>query len=96
MKSLNYYILLSIGSEINIPLPKTFLFNELTGYINNEHSVDLITIDFSKALDSISYNKLIYKLKTLDICGKILPLIKEFLSNRSFAIKINDSLFHYY
>ena len=35
------------------------LLNDLTCYIKNGHSVDLITIDFSKAFDSISHNKLI-------------------------------------
>ena len=66
------------------------LLNDLTGYINNWHSFDLITIDFSKAFDSISHNKLIYKLKTFGICGKILLWIKEFSSNRSFAFKLNN------
>ena len=81
-----------MASEINIPLPKTLfeLFNDLTGCINNVHSVDLITIDFSKAFDSTSHNKLIHKLKTFGICGKILLWIKEFLNNRSFAIKLNN------
>ena len=41
------------------------LLNDLTSYINNGQSVDLLTIDFSKAFNSISHNKLIYKLKIL-------------------------------
>ena len=68
------------------------LLNDLTSYINNGQSVDLITIDFSKAFDSISHNKLIYKLETFGICGKILLWIKEFLNNKSFAIKLNNYL----
>ena len=40
----------------------------------------------------ISHNKLIYKLKTFGICGKILLWIKEFLNNRSFAVKLNNYL----
>ena len=38
------------------------LLNDFTCSINDGHSVDLITIDFSKAFESISHNKLIYKL----------------------------------
>ena len=68
------------------------LLHDLTCYINNGHSVDLITIDFSKAFDSISHNKLIYKLKTFGTCGTILLWIKEFLNNRSFAVKLNSSI----
>ena len=68
------------------------MLNDLTCYINNEHSADLITIYFSKAFDSISHNKLIYKLKTFGICGKILQWIQDFLCNRSFAVKLNNYL----
>ena len=66
------------------------LLNDHTDYINNGYSVDLITIDFSKAFNSISHNILIYKLKTFGIYGKILLWIKEFLNNRSFADKLNN------
>ena len=54
------------------------------------YSLKLRQIDFSKAFDSISHNKLIYKLKTFGICGKILLWIKEFLNNISFAVKLNN------
>ena len=66
------------------------LLNDLTCYVNNGHSVDLITINFPRVFDSISHNKLIYKLKTFGICSKILLWIKEFLNNRSFAVKLNN------
>ena len=54
------------------------LLKDFTCYINNGHSVDLITIDFSNAFDSISHNIFIYKLKSVGICGKILLRIKDF------------------
>ena len=81
-----------MGSEINIPLPLNLLefLNDFTCYIDNGHSVNLIMIDFSKAFDSISRNKLIYKLKSFGICDKILLWIKEFLNNRRFAVKLNN------
>ena len=56
------------------------------------HSVDVITVDFAKAFDSISHNKLLYKLKMYGICGEIHTLIKEFLINRFLNVKIKATL----
>ena len=52
------------------------------------HSVDVITVDFAKVFDSISHNKLLFKLKMYGTCGKIHTWIKEFLINRFFNVKI--------
>ena len=38
------------------------LINELTSLMDIGHSVDVITVDFAKAFDSISHKKLLYKL----------------------------------
>ena len=55
-------------------------------------SVDVITVDFAKAFDSISHSKLLNKLKMYGICGKIHSWIKEFLTNRFFNVKIMATL----
>ena len=68
------------------------LINELTSLMDISHSVDVITVDFAKAFDSISYNKLLYKLKMYGICDKIHTWIKEFLINRFFNVKIKATL----
>ena len=52
------------------------LINELTSLMDLGHSVDVITVDFAKAFDSISHNKLLYKLKMYSICSKIHTWIK--------------------
>ena len=44
------------------------------------HSVDVITVDFTKAFDSISHSKLLYKIKMYGICDKIYSWIKEFVT----------------
>ena len=33
--------------------------DDITNFVNNSHSVDIITIDFAKAFDTTSLNKLI-------------------------------------
>ena len=68
------------------------LINELTSLMEIGHSVDVITVDFAKAFDSISRNKLLFKLKMYGICGKIHAEIKEFLINRFFNVKIKATL----
>ena len=66
------------------------LLNDVTQHIDNNNNVNLITIDFSKAFDSISHSKLIHKLYSYVIQGKLLNYIKEFLNNRTFSVLINN------
>ena len=66
------------------------LLNDVTQDIDNNNNVDLITIDFSKAFDFISHSKLIHKLYSYGIQGKLINWIKEFLKNRTFSVLINN------
>ena len=47
------------------------LINELTSLMDIGHSVNVITVNFAKAFDSIPHSKLLYKLKMYGISGKI-------------------------
>ena len=67
------------------------LLNDLTYNIDIGNAVDLITIDFAKAFDSINHNELLVKLHSYGIIGKTLCWIKEFLNNRSFCVKLNNT-----
>ena len=53
-------------------------------------SVDVIYIDFSKAFDSIVYSKLLFKLSSLGITGKLLAWLAAFLHNRSQCVAIEN------
>jgi len=53
----------------------------MTGRSHNP--VDSAYIDFSKAFDSVCHYKLICKLRSLGIGGKLLAWIGEYLSDRT-------------
>ena len=65
--------------------------DDITIFVDNSHSVDIIAIDFAIAFDIISHNKLLYKLQTYGICGKVKLWIKEFLFNRNFKVTLNNT-----
>ena len=48
-----------------------------------EQQTDLILLDFFKAFDKVSHEKLLLKLHHCGVCGQVLHWIKTFLSNRS-------------
>jgi ribonuclease P/MRP protein subunit RPP40 len=54
-------------------------------------SVDVIYIDFSKAFDSIVYSKLLFKLSSLGITGKLLAWLAAFLHNRNQCVAIENT-----
>ena len=64
-------------------------------YITGSHhltlkkSTDIIYIDFAKAFDSISHSKLILKLKSYGLRGKLLSWITAWLSDRTQSVKID-------
>ena len=51
--------------------------------------VDTIYFDFTKAFDSVPLGRLLGKLKSYGINGKVLEWIKAFLSNRLQIINVN-------
>ena len=68
------------------------IMNDITLALDNKDNIDLMCIDFSKAFDSVSHNKLLLKLKNYGINGNLLKWINSFLSNRRFSFKINNAL----
>ena len=60
--------------------------------LNNKHCVDVIYIDFQRAFDSIVHSKLILKLQSFGISGKLLVWLTAFLSNRTQCVAIENCL----
>ena len=57
--------------------------------LDSKKSTDIIYIDFAKAFDSISHSKLILKLKSYGLRGKLLSWITAWLSDRTQSVKID-------
>ena len=62
----------------------TMLKEEL--HLQDGKQTDIILLDFSKAFDKVSHEKLIYKLHGYGIRGKTLRWIKSFLNGRSQTV----------
>jgi len=54
--------------------------------------VDVVYLDFSKAFDKVDHNILLHKLKDLQINGKTLQWIQNFLEDRSQRVVVNGRL----
>ena len=55
-------------------------------------SIDEIFLDFAKAFDKVSHQRLIYKLSKYGINGRLLCWIESFLLNRQQSVKVRNSL----
>ena len=60
--------------------------------MNCKKSVDVAYIDFSRAFDSVVHSKLLAKLQTYGISGRLFDWISAFLSNRTQQVRVGNSL----
>ena len=58
--------------------------------IDNKRTQTVAYVDFSRAFDTVSHPKLIYKLKLYGISGCLLSLISDFLSNRKQVTQVGS------
>ena len=65
--------------------------NDWTNLLDAGKAVDVVYIDFCKAFDSVSHQKLMFKLEKYGITGKCLNWVKDFLTGRSQKVKVGDS-----
>ena len=64
----------------------------LTDAFHNRTPVDVLYTDFKKAFDSVSHKKLLSKLLTFGISGKLLTWIVCFLANRKQRVVLGKSV----
>ena len=69
----------------------TMLVDELYKSVSAKKQVDLVLLDFSKAFDKVSHEKLLLKLSQFGIRGTTLKWIRSFLNNRTQCVVVNGS-----
>lgn len=66
--------------------------NDWSLNLKNCATTDIIFIDFKKAFDSVSHQKLICKIESYGVQGDLLEWIKAFLKDRTQAVKIDNCI----
>ena len=70
------------------------LIEEIQQNLSDGKQTDVILLDFSKAFDRLSHEKLINKLHGNDIRGETLSWIKAFLNSRSQTVVLQEDCSH--
>ena len=66
--------------------------NIWTELIEHNIPLDIIYLDYSKAFDTVPHGKLIKKLKTIGIHGKVLEWLSDFLCGRKQRVIVNQGV----
>ena len=64
-------------------------FNDWTDAIDQNKCIDVVYLDISKAFDTVSHEKLLFKMKRFGFCGPLLNWVENFLSVRSQFVQVN-------
>jgi hypothetical protein len=63
----------------------------VSGFLAQDEVLDIFYADFAKAFDTVSHRKLLFKLKTVGVTGKLHDWVTAFLSNRQQRVVLGDS-----
>ena len=63
-------------------------FEEITDNLDKGNGVDIVFLDYQKAFDSVQHRRLLSKLSSYGVGGKILKWIQEFLCGRSQYVAV--------
>ena len=67
-------------------------FDKIDVLLANGDAIDILYLDFQKAFDIVPHKLLIYKLRMYGVKGKTLEVISDFLTNRTFRVRVGDTL----
>jgi len=70
------------------------IMDHFTKALDKGNCVDVIYLDFQKAFDSVPHKRLLCKLATFGVQGKLLKWIENFLTNRQQQVVLNGCLSH--
>ena len=62
-----------------------------TEALDSGNDIDIIYLDFQKAFDSVPHQRLLKKLKSYNIGGKVYKWLESFLLNRRQRVLVNNS-----
>jgi len=61
-------------------------------FIEEGCNIDIIYLDFRKAFDTVPHKRLLEKIKSYGINGKLYDWIKDFLTQRTQKVRVNNQL----
>ncbi len=65
-------------------------FDVITGYLSDKNPVDVVFLDFAKAFDKVPHERLLLKLKSYGIEGKLHAWIRSFLTDRKQRVVMGN------
>nr|CAD2163913.1 unnamed protein product [Meloidogyne enterolobii] len=66
------------------------VMDDFTYALENKNSIDTIYFDLAKAFDTVPHSLLVSKLYKMGIQGNILSWINDYLSNRTFTVRVSE------
>ena len=67
------------------------VYNEVSLWLDQGYSSDVILFDFRKAFDVVSHTVLLHKLGLLGVSGSLLSWIRSFLTGRFMRVVVSDA-----
>jgi len=78
-------------SEHSTTIQLIHLIYVVTDKLNIRHKTAATFLDVQKTFDNVWNKGLIFKLQTMDVSHQLINLLRFFLLERSFKVKISDS-----
>jgi len=66
------------------------IITNITNNLNLRHKTATVLLDIEKAFDRVWHDGIIYKLIKMKVPHQIINMVKSFLKNRTFQVKIGD------